>query len=190
MLRKSRSFGSMTELGERIRKLRHDAGMSLDDLALIAKVSRAYIWGLEKKPSNPSVNVLSKIADGLDVRLVDLFSVTHRQPPGDDSRMLRRGQLLQHSMLGVVVQVAGREDHTAVLTYRIIPSPINKNSVRACEQIMLLPGEIDEWWEPITETGRDATVHPGDSVVKYIDGAEDMPGLYAYLMRIKADWGE
>ncbi|HVR70280.1 MAG TPA: helix-turn-helix transcriptional regulator [Vicinamibacteria bacterium] len=55
-----------TPLGERLRELRVRRGLSLDDLAAAAGISRAYLWKLEKKPdSNPSLELLEKLANGL-----------------------------------------------------------------------------------------------------------------------------
>ncbi len=55
-----------TSFGQRLRDLRKDRGLSLDDLAAKAGVSRAYLWKLEKKPdSNPSLELIEKLAEGL-----------------------------------------------------------------------------------------------------------------------------
>lgn len=55
-----------TDFGQRLRNLRKKRGLSLDDLAAKAGVSRAYLWKLEKKPdSNPSLELIAKLAEGL-----------------------------------------------------------------------------------------------------------------------------
>lgn len=60
-------------LGQRIRKLREERGLSLDQLANKTGVSRAYLWKLEMKPCNPSVGILQSLAEALDVELYELF---------------------------------------------------------------------------------------------------------------------
>lgn len=53
-------------LGEKIRKLRKEKGLTLDKLAELTGSSKSYIWELENKnPSRPSAEKLSRIAEKL-----------------------------------------------------------------------------------------------------------------------------
>ena len=53
-------------LGEKLRKLRKDRGLTLDKLAELTESSKSYIWELENKnPPRPSAEKLAKIADKL-----------------------------------------------------------------------------------------------------------------------------
>ncbi|MFN4163115.1 MAG: helix-turn-helix domain-containing protein [Ferrovibrio sp.] len=53
-------------LGEKIRKLRKDQGLTLDKLAELTESSKSYIWELENKnPPRPSAEKLAKIAEKL-----------------------------------------------------------------------------------------------------------------------------
>lgn len=53
-------------LGDKIRKLRKDKGLTLDALAELSGASKSYIWELENKnPPRPSAEKLSKIAESL-----------------------------------------------------------------------------------------------------------------------------
>ncbi len=53
-------------LGEKIRKLRKEKGLTLDKLAELTESSKSYIWELENKnPPRPSAEKLSKIAEKL-----------------------------------------------------------------------------------------------------------------------------
>ncbi|MEW5425138.1 helix-turn-helix domain-containing protein [Amorphus sp. 3PC139-8] len=57
-------------LGEKIRRLRKDKRLTLDQLAERAGTSKSYIWELENKnPPRPSAEKLAKIAEQLDVTL-------------------------------------------------------------------------------------------------------------------------
>ena len=57
-------------LGEKIRKLRKDKGLTLVKLAEMAESSKSYIWELENKnPPRPSAEKLAKIAEQLDTTL-------------------------------------------------------------------------------------------------------------------------
>jgi transcriptional regulator with XRE-family HTH domain len=63
---------------EKIRKLREDNGLSLDDLAERAKISKTYLWELERDTAGtkkPSADVLMRIAAALSTTLADLLSL-------------------------------------------------------------------------------------------------------------------
>ena len=61
------------ELGMRIRYLREQRKMTLEDLAFEADVNKNYLSDLERGNRNPTVKVLSKIADALGISLETLF---------------------------------------------------------------------------------------------------------------------
>ncbi|MCR9225654.1 MAG: helix-turn-helix domain-containing protein [Hyphomonas sp.] len=55
-----------TQIGEKIRKLRKDCKLTLDQLAAQSESSKSYIWELENKPvARPSAEKLKRIADCL-----------------------------------------------------------------------------------------------------------------------------
>lgn len=65
-------------LAERIRKLREDKELSLDELADKAKISKTYLWELERDTAGekkPSADVLLRIANGLSTTLAHLLSL-------------------------------------------------------------------------------------------------------------------
>lgn len=58
---------------ERLHELRIQRGMSLQDVATRVGMSKAHVWNLEKGISdNPTVDVLTKLADLFRVRIADL----------------------------------------------------------------------------------------------------------------------
>ena len=60
----------METFGERLRRLRTQRTLSLDDLAGRTGISKAYLWRLETNPDvNPSVDVAQKIATALEVTI-------------------------------------------------------------------------------------------------------------------------
>ena len=61
------------QLGYRIRYLRQNKGLSIEDLALEADINRNYLGDLERGTRNPTVVVLNKIAKALGVDLSTLF---------------------------------------------------------------------------------------------------------------------
>jgi len=56
----------METFGERLRRLRTQKGLSLDELAGATGISKAYLWKLERKPDvNPSIEITQKLAAAL-----------------------------------------------------------------------------------------------------------------------------
>ena len=63
----------VTELGMRIRYLREQKKMTLEDLAFDSNVNKNYLSDLERGNRNPTVKILTRIAQALDVTLEELF---------------------------------------------------------------------------------------------------------------------
>ena len=61
------------QLGARIRYLRQQKNMTIEDLALEAEINRNYLCDLERGTRNPTVVVLNKIATALGIALSELF---------------------------------------------------------------------------------------------------------------------
>jgi transcriptional regulator with XRE-family HTH domain len=66
-------------LGERVRALRRERGLTLDSLAGRSGVSRAMISKLERGEKNPTLVVAAKLAEGLGVSLSQLVGVEERR---------------------------------------------------------------------------------------------------------------
>ena len=60
-------------LGRRIRALRTAQGISLRKFALMVGIDYGYLSNIETGKANITVDLLAKIADGLEVDLRDLF---------------------------------------------------------------------------------------------------------------------
>lgn len=60
-------------IGERIRELRTKQGISQEQLALRSEITTAYLGLLERNLKNPTVKVIGKICDSLDISLADFF---------------------------------------------------------------------------------------------------------------------
>ncbi len=63
----------LKQLGDRLRELRDNAGISQEQLANEIGLDRTYISGIERGKRNPSIQSLYRIAKGLDVTLEDFF---------------------------------------------------------------------------------------------------------------------
>lgn len=60
------------QLGMRIRFLRKQKNLSIEDLSLEAGVNRNYLSDLERGVRNPSLKVLSRIAKALKISISEL----------------------------------------------------------------------------------------------------------------------
>lgn len=72
-------------LAEKLRKLRDDRGLSLDEVAKKAKISKTYLWELERDTDGskkPSADVLLRIANALGTTLAQLLSLQTVQAAG------------------------------------------------------------------------------------------------------------
>ena len=61
------------ELGMRIRYLREQQKMTLEDLSFESNVNKNYLSDLERGNRNPTVKILTRIAGALKVTLEELF---------------------------------------------------------------------------------------------------------------------
>ncbi len=69
-----------------LRRLRHAKGLSQDDLAYEADVSRSYLSQLEKGTFYASLKVVAKLAAVLDVEPSELLKAPLRQSPRSKHR--------------------------------------------------------------------------------------------------------
>jgi transcriptional regulator with XRE-family HTH domain len=99
------------DLGERLRYLREQRGLTQKQLAANAHVSQATIAHIEMSSKDPSVETLRKLAEALDIHVATLFS-TNEVYVFDLKRLRRKynhaDKLTPHLYMGLgrVVQYA------------------------------------------------------------------------------------
>ena len=72
-----------TALGEKLRALRKEKKLTLDQLAALSGASKSYVWELENKnPPRPSAEKVSKLAQALGVT-TDFLLDESVATPGD-----------------------------------------------------------------------------------------------------------
>lgn len=74
-------------LGRRIREERVKAGLSIQQLADLAGLTKAYIVRVEAETANPSMDVVARIADALDLTIADLVGGPVIRYIGDESEV-------------------------------------------------------------------------------------------------------
>ena len=55
------------EFGRTVRRLRHDLGLSQEELADLANIHRTYIGGIERGERNPTLTMIVRLAETLGV---------------------------------------------------------------------------------------------------------------------------
>ena len=63
----------LTRLAFNVSRIRKQRGYTVRELAEIVDVDYSYISHIENSKANPSIKLLMKIADGLEVDFLDLF---------------------------------------------------------------------------------------------------------------------
>jgi len=63
------------KLGEKIKKIRKEKGLSQEQLATKSKLHRTYISDIERGDRNVSIRNIEKIAKALGVTISDLLSI-------------------------------------------------------------------------------------------------------------------
>ena len=63
-----------------LRRLRHEKGLSQDDLAYEAEVSRSYLSQLEKGAFYASLRIVGRIADALGAEPAELLKLPESSP--------------------------------------------------------------------------------------------------------------
>ncbi len=70
--------------GERIRRLRKERGFSQEQIALRAEITTSYFGQIERGQANPSVALLEKICEVMNVNIVDIFTESNTNLLGID----------------------------------------------------------------------------------------------------------
>lgn len=63
------------KFSQKLKRLRQERGLSQEGLALLCNIDRTYVGRLENLKRNPSLEILSKIADGLGMTLSELLDI-------------------------------------------------------------------------------------------------------------------
>lgn len=88
-------------LGEKIRKLRHNGKMTLQDIAGKTGYSKALISRIENDSVSPSINSLVKIASALEIKLYELFAAVEGKAPSVVKRKSRVSKTVANGQIRV-----------------------------------------------------------------------------------------
>lgn len=82
----------MEDLGDRIRKIRKEKNLTINELSKKCSLSHSYISQVERNGANPSVGSLKEIANGLGVTLVDFFENDKDKIKGNSAEVIRENR--------------------------------------------------------------------------------------------------
>lgn len=98
-------------LGARIRFLRKRAGLSLRTFGMMIGVHHNQILLIEQGKSNPSLQTLLRIAEGLDVSLSDLLPERRGEAGSGSYWFSQRGKHAASEVGGPVFGATGSHEH-------------------------------------------------------------------------------
>jgi transcriptional regulator with XRE-family HTH domain len=97
---------SVESVGSRLRRLREERGLSLNELSRRSGVSAAHLSEIERSLSTPSLKTLDKLAQMIDVPTSQLFPINIEETLGQKVRRLRETMGLTQKDLGEMVGVS------------------------------------------------------------------------------------
>jgi transcriptional regulator with XRE-family HTH domain len=127
-------------LGEKLRELRHNKKMTLQDVAVITGYSKALISRIENDSVSPSINSLVKFAEALDIKLYELFSAVEGRDPSIVKKKSRGAQTLSGGKVKVEGLSDGNEDNKLAPVLMIFDPGANISDGK------LKTHGGEEWW--------------------------------------------
>jgi len=102
-------------IGETVRRIRKNKGLSANELARKAGISVSMISRIENGQTSSSLTSLKSLADSLDIPLLHLF---HNLPQNDETIFVKAGQGLKvqkhNSCIGHQYQLLGHSFHSDI----------------------------------------------------------------------------
>ncbi len=126
-------------LGTKLRKLRRDGGMTLQDVASMTGYSKALISRIENDSVSPSINSLVKIASALKIELHELFASIEGKSP----LVVRKKDRISRTLSGGMVQA---ESLSGGVDNKLAPSIMSFEPGADASDGKLETHRGEEWW--------------------------------------------
>jgi transcriptional regulator with XRE-family HTH domain len=68
-----RQHRTLVAIGDAVRRLRRERGISQEGLALLAEIDRSYLGRVERGDNNAAILTLQKIADALEITMTEIM---------------------------------------------------------------------------------------------------------------------
>lgn len=85
-------------IGNNLKQLRKEKGLSLEALAKLANVSKAHVWSIEQDRSSPTIDVTYKIAKALNVSIDLLIDLTIDKTSTNERILIQKYRKLSDKM--------------------------------------------------------------------------------------------
>lgn len=105
------------QLGKRIRLLRHKKKLTQEELGEKSGISWKFIGEIERGRANPSVAVLEKISNSLNLILAELLDLEDRYPAQE---VLLKTQRLKEELVDYLGKLSLYEQEKAIKILKII----------------------------------------------------------------------
>ena len=80
--RRRERFGPAVAFGAALRERRKELGLTQERFAAKAKLDRTYVGGLERGERNPTLRVIWRLAESLEMRPGELIHLADEKGPG------------------------------------------------------------------------------------------------------------
>lgn len=84
----------MINLGERLRSIRKDKGISSYQLEFLSGITQATISRIENNKHSPSIDTLLKLCNALEISVIDLLFEIHDELPADMINLINTAKQL------------------------------------------------------------------------------------------------
>jgi transcriptional regulator with XRE-family HTH domain len=163
-------FPELSELGERLNRMRKERGLTLDDVAKITSIGRSTLSKIENGQMSPTYDLLARLAAGMKIDLATLFN-SPQLPRGTARSITRRGQgslsitgTYRHELLAEDLTRKSMLTFKTIVTARSLDQFSDWSRHRGEEFLVVLAGVV----EVHTEVYAPVRLETGDSI--YFDG--------------------
>ena len=170
-------------LGRNIRGLREARGLSQQQIAKLAGVPRPTWTNLESGAANPTLSVLVKVANALQVRLEELLGPGHagaRLYPADTLRQRVRGKIVIRKLLPETLAGLDIERMDLPVGGRMtgVPHTVGTREYLTCERGTVELSVAGEKW---SLSAGDVVVFRGDQKHGYRNGGRGPAVAYSVV---------
>lgn len=151
------------KIGDRVRRLRNDQRLSLEEAAKRSGISRSMLREIERDAKSPTLRTLSQLASGLGVNVSALLAEEAREPAVD--RQADRA-VERDPTTGVEFELLApdwRAEGVGIILVRLprgqSTGPLSPHPLGTREHVYVISGRLD-----VRIDGRAFTLEPGDAV--------------------------
>jgi transcriptional regulator with XRE-family HTH domain len=107
-------------VGDRIRFLRQDRGLSQEQLALRAGLNTTFLGQVERGIKKPTIETIEKISNALDITFQDLFSFENNIIKHKDSTIIDK----------IAFELNGRSNEEQTVIYNLVKQILHFRDVK------------------------------------------------------------